>query len=127
MQRTIKIADKEVTLKATAYTLVVYQAEFDEDMFIAQDKVLKAINGDEVVISKIDTLYTLKILWALIKTADESLPSFNDWIKDLPEVPMVELYSDYISLLTANMITHSDIAGSVTPKNAEGTVTGKEE
>lgn len=121
MERTIILNGKETPLKATAYSLIIYQSEFNEDMFRAQDRILQAIDNTtrEVIVSKIDTIATLRILWTLAKTADESLPAFNKWVKDLPDIPIIELYSDNLSLLTANMITWSDIAGS--QKNAEST------
>lgn len=119
MERTVKIDGKDVKLKATAYTLIIYQSEFDEDMFVAQEKILQAVSGDQVLVGKIPTIDTIHILWALIKTANEDTPGFNDWIRDIGELPLVELFSDNLSMLTANMLTRSDIVGN--SKNALST------
>ena len=50
MEKTIKIGDKEILLKATAMNLLIYQEEFGEDMFKAKGELLDAFKGDQEAI-----------------------------------------------------------------------------
>lgn len=109
MEKTIKIGDKEILLKATAMNLLIYQEEFGEDIFRAKGSLLDAMGKDGIEFDKIPSLTLLKMLWTMARTGDKSFPPFSDWVDSLEELPMVELYTENINLFLANMVTKSDI------------------
>ena len=109
MEKTIKLGDKEILLKATAMNLLIYQEEFGEDIFKAKGELLDAMGKDGIEFNKIPSLTLLKMLWTMARTGDKSFPPFNEWVDSLEELPMVELYTENINLFLANMVTKSDI------------------
>lgn len=70
------INGKNYTLKATGKTLLLYKEEFGKNMFEA----LKNVSKDDE--DSIETCF--KMIWALSKTTDDSLPSFKEWFSELP-------------------------------------------
>lgn len=109
MERTVKIDGKDVVLKATAYNLVIYRAEFGQDMFQAKANIFSALHGNQITLSKIDGLTVARMTWCMAKTADESLPGFNQWMKGIEDLPIVDLLSDNIQLFVSNMSQNSEI------------------
>lgn len=120
MERTVTINGKPVKLKASAMNLLIYQSEFNEDIFKAKAEFLKATDGDRVDLTKVNAVALAKMVWTLAKTADNTLPDFNTWLESLDELPVVELYTTNYELFLTNMFEQSDIVGSE-PKNAPST------
>lgn len=109
MEKTIKLGDKEILLKATAMNLLIYQEEFGEDMFKAKGELLDAFKGDHIEYGEIPSLTLLKLMWTMAKTGDPKFLPFADWMASLDEVPIIELYNTNIDLFMSNMMTRSDI------------------
>ena len=109
MERTVTIDGKAVALKASAYNLVLYRAEFGEDIFVAKSDVFAALEGTTLNLRKIDGLGTAKMLWCMAKTADEKLPGFNEWMKSIDDLPIIDLLSDNLELFVSNMNQKSEI------------------
>lgn len=109
MEKTVQIDGKDVVLKATAYNLVLYRAEFGQDLFQEKAKVFAAISGSQLTLSKIDGLGVARMIWCMAKTADESLPGFNQWMRSIEDLPVVDLLSDNIELFISNMSQKSEI------------------
>lgn len=109
MEKKITLGGKEILLKATAMNLLIYQAEFGEDMFKAKGELLKAFSSEGIDYSSINSLQLLRMIWTFAKTGDKNFPPFREWMESLDEVPVVDLYNDNIDLFLSNMITKSDI------------------
>lgn len=109
MEKTIKLGDKEVLLKATAMNLIIYQETFGEDIFKAKGQLLDAFNGSEMNFGKIPSVLLLKLMWTMARTGDKDFPPFEEWVESLDEIPVVELYQKNIDLFMSNMMTRSDI------------------
>lgn len=109
MEKTIKLGDKEILLKATAMNLLIYQEAFGEDMFRAKGEILKALNGDGIDYSSVNSVLLLRCLWTMARTGDKNFPPFKEWVESLEELPVVELYAENVELFLANMVTKSDI------------------
>lgn len=109
MEKTIKLGDKEILLKATAMNLIIYQEAFGEDMFKAKGELLDAMGKDGIQFEKIPSVTLLKMLWTMARTGDKNFPPFRDWLESLEELPVVDLYNENINLFLANMVQKSDI------------------
>lgn len=109
MEKTIKLGDKEILLKATAMNLIIYQEAFGEDMFKAKGELLDAMGKDGIQFEKIPSATLLKMLWTMARTGDKNFPPFKEWVESLEELPVVELYNENINLFLANMVQKSDI------------------
>ena len=66
---------KNYELKATGGTLLIFKEEFGKNMFNVISHLDK-LNED------IDIAF--QIIWAMAKTADRTIPSFNEWYSDIP-------------------------------------------
>lgn len=85
----------EVEALLSVYTLSIYEQEFKADLI--QDlfgrAVLREEKDEEDVIFAIDyrdTNWTAltRVLWASLKAADDSLPSFKEWSKGVGSIDL---------------------------------------
>jgi hypothetical protein len=109
VEKTVKIDGKDVVLKASAYNLVLYRAEFGEDIFVAKNDVFSALTGSQLNLEKIDGLGVAKMVWTMAKTADESIPGFHAWIRTIDDLPVVDLLTDNLELFVSNMSQKTQI------------------
>ncbi len=109
MEKTVKIDGKDVVLKASAYNLVLYRAEFGMDIFQAKADIFGALVGNRIELQKVDSLAVARMIWTMAKTADESLPGFGAWMRSIEDLPVVDLLSDNIELFISNMSQKSEI------------------
>lgn len=94
----IKIGDEEREAIASAKTLMIYEQEFGGDLI--QDLYGRAVihrpEDDEDVLLVLDYTATnwtaaLKALWACLRTADDSVVPFKEWVEALPDVNLMEV------------------------------------
>lgn len=109
MEKVIKIGDQEITLKANALNLLIYQEEFGEDMFKAKGELLKTFGSDGIRYDEISSVTLLRLIWTMARTYDEKFPPFREWVGSLDEIPVVALYNDNVNLFLTNMLPKSDI------------------
>ena len=78
----------EKELKVSAYTLVVYEQEFG-----GRDLIADFFSGSEKKIgySTIQWTVALKVLWAALKTADDTVPPFKIWSKTVEDVDLLNV------------------------------------
>lgn len=121
MEQTIQLDGKDVRLKATAYNLVIYKAEFGEDIFKVKNSLFAAINGGRLDLDKVDSLGIAKLTWAMAKTADETLPPFDQWMRSIEDFPTVDMITQNLTLFMTNMNQQSRIkkAPATDPEQAE--------
>lgn len=93
--RTVQLGDKEVTLRATPITLILYKQAFKRDLTgdllkMVQGMVgMQALSGnidmDSLDLGAIDSVVFLQIAWAMAR-ADaygSQFPDFETWIHEL--------------------------------------------
>lgn len=85
----------ELDAEMSAYTLVLYEEEFDGvDMIADLNGKVRANEDEEGVLFDFASVPWKKIMqgsWAMLKTANEKIPHFSKWSKDIREVNMFEL------------------------------------
>ncbi len=84
MMRTIKIGEQEIGLKATPLALLFYQQAFGTDL-IGDITKMEKIQKDP---SKFDTVFILKLAWAMAKAHEgvgQKFPDFMNWIAGLED------------------------------------------
>lgn len=85
----VEIGGKEYEAEVSFYTAQIYEAEFRadiiKDLFGEQDLSSPfELDGDEVVkidFTTVNWLAMTKALWAALKTADDSTPGYQVWMK----------------------------------------------
>lgn len=124
MEKTITINGKELKLKATAMNLIIHQAEFGTDMFKDKKAVFDAITDRYTIdIGNINSLAVCRMIWTFAKTADNSFPSFQKWMEEQEELPVIDLFNEVYELFMTNMNQTTEITG----KNSGSTETEEEE
>lgn len=87
---------------ASVLTLMLYEQEFGkgliEDLF---GKVENVAQDEDVVIDFTATNWTAmaRVLWACLKTADDSLPGFAEWSRGADDLNMFEVAGKLNSLV----------------------------
>ena len=93
----LTINGERVKYALSAYTLVIYEQEFDGVDMISDINgkvyVTDAENEEGVLFdfAKIPWKKVMQGAWAMLKTADESIPHFEKWAKTVTQVDSFEL------------------------------------
>lgn len=74
---TCSIYGRETKLQGSPLTLVIYNQEFSSDLM--QDIVEAYKDGN------IHPAYLLKIAWSMAKTAEPTLPHFEEWMNEFDD------------------------------------------
>ena len=85
----VSINGEKKKAEVSFYTAQLYEAEFRKDIIqdlFGQQNLSAPVemDGEEVVsidFTKVNWLSVAKVLWAALKTADESTPSYTAWMK----------------------------------------------
>ena len=115
----VDINGKKVKAEVSFYTAQIYEAEFRadiiKDLFGEQSfEPQIETDGDSIVkidFTKVNWLATAKVLWAAIKTADESTPSYTSWMKATKGLNMW-LVSEQLSVEVADCFFRAETAGA---------------
>ena len=96
METIIKISDKEIKLKSSAYTIFAYQNEFNRDMIEDVAKIQKiakeikaidktSVNYDEQCIKLIMPVIkvAMQLLYITAKEANTSITNFQTFLKSI--------------------------------------------
>ena len=112
MEKIVDIGGKEVRLKASAMTPVIYRNAFGRDIFKAQGSIFTLASKKLKDLANVDSVGVMEIVWAMAKTADRSLPGFEDWLETLEAFPILDVFNETVDLLMQNMTVRSNIKNS---------------
>lgn len=100
MRKTIKIAGKDVELKATASTIRKYRAWFGRDLLIDFKKIQKSsvgVGGAEATAEAIEIIEDLT--YTMARQADPSIPgNVDDWLDSFDAFPIQDFVIEVVSL-----------------------------
>lgn len=103
MEKTIKIAGKEVKLKATASFGLKYKAQFGRD--IMGDLMMVGTSSATGDYSNFDSEAVYQLTWCMAKNADDDIPELAEWLDSFDYFPIIDVYSDIEDLLMATITT----------------------
>lgn len=109
MEKTVDIGGKEVFLKSSAMTPVIYRDAFGRDIFKAQSSIFALANKNIETAQNVDSVGIMEITWAMARTADENTPEFLVWLDTLEAFPIFDVLKDIVELVMQNMTTTSRI------------------
>lgn len=93
MEKTIKIDEKDVRLKANAMTAIIYRREFQKDLF----SELSHIDPKNTTVESMEIIYELAYVMA--KQGDSSIHgSFEQWLDSFEVFPIEEVGSEVLAL-----------------------------
>lgn len=125
--KTIKINGKSVQLSFSPYALLIYKNQFGVeplDVVIGPlynlctivDDVLTTgnIDGETLIavstkLSEAGHINLYGILWAFMKTADDSVPDFFEWLRAQEEMPIVDILFEIAPDFIESMITKKKV------------------
>lgn len=103
----VEINGKKHKADVTFYTAYIYEAEFQsklvQDYMGGADYDETEVEGEKVAVVRFDTidwLTIMRILWAALKTAKESTPPFEEWLKKAGGANLWEVRSDLDNAIT---------------------------
>lgn len=113
-KKTVKIGGKDVPLKTSAYTPLLYAQLFNANIFADMQEIVVTANQTGVVpFEKVVTLY--RLAYCMAKHADDKIPPIDEWLDQFDVYDIPEVTGDLIELWAADNKTQS------TPKDtAEG-------
>lgn len=125
--KTIKINNKDVKLSFSPYSLLIYKQQFGvEPLDVVIQPLYNICNiVDEIIttgdvsgeillsiatkLSEAGHINLYGILWAFIKTADESTPDFYEWMRGLDSLPIIDVLYEIAPDFMESMITKKKV------------------
>lgn len=109
-EKKILIGGKEIPLKTSAYTPLLYANLFNANIFAEmQDIITAAANNGSVPFEKVITLY--RLAYCMAKHADPKLPPMDEWMDQFDVYDIPEIAGELIELWAA------DASSQSTPKD----------
>lgn len=120
MFATIKINGKDVNLKASLYSNIIYKSAFGSNMLTdtaiarkASEILLAKKKGDTEEsnaaqeVSDIETIEAAEVvrqigyqsIWALAKEADNTIPAFPEWLSNIEDIDFNAVYTTVVNLI----------------------------
>lgn len=76
--------------KANAMTMLIYEDEFKGSSFLNDFEKLETPLMNQS--SNIKASIAIQMIWACLKTADNNIPDFGEWKKQLENISINEIY-----------------------------------
>lgn len=114
----IELGGKTYKAEVTFYTSYLYEAEFRSDLIkdlfgMQESEDPVSLDGSDKIVSidftKTNWIATMKVLWAALKTANPSTPSFANWMKKTSGVNLW-LVNEQLGAEVVDCFFHTDVA-----------------
>ena len=112
LQKTIKIADKDVTFKSSAAIPRLYRIKFGRDIFSDLNKLEKAYKenaGQEARMMEIEDLEIFEnVAYIMALHSDPTIPAtIDEWLDQFEMFSIYEVLPEILDLWGSNLITTS--------------------
>lgn len=102
MIKTIEIGGKQVTFKTTGGTIMRYRNQFNSEFLADLILVQEAKNGN---MSGFSYKAIEQVIWALAKTADNTIPDPQAWYDSFEEFPLFDVFAQLQDMITSSFKT----------------------
>lgn len=102
MKDTVVINGQNVDVEVTAYTMLIYEDTFKGHSFLRDADRVLAKNLNDVKFGS-----AVKLLWAAAKTADDTIPNFKTWAKDISIKDAISATDTIINLIVDSLSSDS--------------------
>lgn len=100
-ETTINIGNKEVKVKTSGYTPILYAELFNGNIFGEMQEILEAAQSTgKIPFEKVTILY--RLAYCMAKEADESIPPLKEWLGQFEVYDIPEMATDLIKLWSAD-------------------------
>ena len=97
MEKVIKIGNKDVPMKANAFTPFAFKAEFGADLIKGMTELQKnSKNGD------LDLEFVCKVAYIMAKASDNTIGSLENWLEGFEIFDLYEAFPEIIDLWAIN-------------------------
>lgn len=113
MEKTITIDDKKIRVKSTGGTARRYRNQFGKDLisdmmklypiYQLQEKGIDFDSLDIEVLQHLDFGIFENFLWAVAKTADDSIADPDSWFDEFDEMPIMDILPEIHDLMEKSM------------------------
>lgn len=112
MKKTLTIGKKKVTFESNALTPIIFEEEFNADLFGTLVKIGEAFGGKDINLQNLGELRNVnfndftRMAYACAKSFDEdNTPPFRQWLQENSEYNVFEHGMEVMNLLTDSMNT----------------------
>ena len=100
-EKVVKLGNKEVKLRTSGYTPLLYNDLFHENIFAEMTGIISAAGTNGTVpYEKVPVLY--KLCYCMAKEADSSIPDIKEWLGELDVFDVPEIAGELINLWAAD-------------------------
>ena len=104
MKKEITVDGKKVALQTNAFMPFLFKKQFGKDFF----ETVGAIDKN------LDALYELA--WVMARTADPSVPDFEEWLSQFEEFPLNDYQNEIIELVMTCITRKNAKTAATKPK-----------
>lgn len=109
MEKTIKIDNKDVRFRCTAFTFILYKQQFNSEFIADIAKLQESFNtnkagkvtGIDYTKLSLDVFY--QIAWACAKTADDHIPDAMAWLDSFETFPIMDIMPQIMDMVGQNL------------------------
>ena len=139
MEKTIKIDKKSVRLSNNIGWTMEYRDQFNHDIVpslmpmlaaildilggvvetvgtkdVGYEDLIKAVNSDKMLdavihMSGLEFVELINIIWAMAKTADESIPEPREWVRQFSTFPLDEIAPTVFKLIVEGVMSSKNL------------------
>ena len=119
MTGSIMIGDRRVELSATLGAMLRYKQQFGREYNddINELNMLKESGGEEYY--KALGVMGIKLIWAMAKTADNNIPSFDVWLNIFDGVNIAPIMAKTMALYNQSLGEHAESANTDDEENGD--------
>lgn len=100
-EKTVKIGDKEVKLKTSGYTPLLYADLFGHNLFGEMQTIIRtAADTGQIPFDK--TLVLYRLAYCMAKHADSKTPSIEEWLDQFEPYDIPEIAGELIDMWAAD-------------------------
>lgn len=100
-EKVVKLGNKEVKLRTSGYTPLLYSDLFHENIFAEMTGIISTAGTKGTVpYEKVPVLY--KLCYCMAKEADSSIPDIKEWLGELDVFDVPEIAGELIDLWAAD-------------------------
>ena len=108
MEKTIKIGEKEITMKATGNTPKRYREEFNKDLIVEYQNLLRQIDDNGNFTDKADLGVVERLAYIMAKQYDSNIGSLDEWLDGFGVMDIFNAVAQIFSVWVASSETLSD-------------------
>lgn len=108
MEKTVKIGNAEILMKATGNTPKRYREMFNKDLIVEYQRLLKNIDDNGNFTDKADLGVMDRLAYTMAKQANNDIPDIDEWLDQFAPLDIYNAMADILGVWVRSSETLSE-------------------